>query len=70
MSNISIKSEKSDSNQSGGSSSLLAANNSSAKNIMEGMVPYHHYQKAKLHELFAMIEKEFDALYDENQECM
>ena len=26
--------------------------------------------KARLHELFALIDKEFDALYEENQECM
>ncbi len=26
--------------------------------------------KTKLHDLFIAIEKEFDALYEENQECM
>lgn len=30
-------------------------------------IPVH---KQRLHELFALIDKEFDALYEENQECM
>lgn len=63
MSNISIRSEKSDSSQSGGGGPQQLQQT----NKMEGVV-YHNYHKAKLHELFALIEKEFDALYDENQE--
>jgi hypothetical protein len=55
MSNISIKSEKSDSSQ-----------------VSKGMEVGHQppYHKQRLHELFALIDKEFDVLYEENQECM
>lgn len=28
------------------------------------------YNKARLHELFALIEKEYELLWEENQECM
>lgn len=66
MSNSSInKSEKSDE----GITKVMKSNSMDAGHpILHSLpVPLH---KQRLHELFALIDKEFDILYEENQECM
>lgn len=68
MSNITpSKSEKSELNSSGTRPVESVVEKVFHLHKDKDSIPAH---KARLHELFSLIDKEFDALYEENQECM